>query len=183
MSHEGFLKKHRIKRQSIRKDIIFFGVPALLVFSVGLIVCSIAGFDGFTLTMWKLIQQPQMLSTFSTAKILGFGVIALGFVFMFVSLFTLRRSYSSTLVIRENHRLVTHGIYRFVRHPIYLGVLLVAFGVPLSVTSLGGFLIMAVLFPIFLVRIRLEEKLLLSEFGEAYNTYKANTRKLIPFLF
>ncbi|NHZ72798.1 MAG: DUF1295 domain-containing protein, partial [Aquificales bacterium] len=88
----------------------------------------------------------------------------------------------STLVIRKDHQLITHGIYRIVRHPIYLGVIMVVIGVPIYASSLLGLLIMSALIPVFLNRIRIEERLLIDEFGDTYRAYKETTSKLIPFI-
>ncbi len=74
-----------------------------------------------------------------------------------------------------------HGIYSLVRHPIYLGVILVAIGISVISTSLFGFLIMSLLFPFFLIRF--EESLLNEEFGDAYRNYQEKTRKLISFIY
>jgi protein-S-isoprenylcysteine O-methyltransferase Ste14 len=87
------------------------------------------------------------------------------------------------LVIREGHQLITHGIYRFVRHPMYLGVILVVSGLPVYAASLHVFFAMLVLIPIILIRITLEEKLLLEEFQDAYQEYRETTKKLIPFIY
>ncbi len=86
-------------------------------------------------------------------------------------------------MIRNKHQLITHGIYRLVRHPIYLGVIVVALGIAVYSSSLGGFVIMCALGPIFLNRIRMEERLLIEEFGDAYRKYKETTHKLIPFIY
>ncbi len=102
---------------------------------------------------------------------------------MLVAQITLWRFYFSTLVIREDHQLITHGIYRFVRHPIYLGAITGLIGVPVYVSSVYGLLTMALLIPIFLNRIRMEEKLLTTEFGDAHRTYMEATSKLIPFIY
>jgi protein-S-isoprenylcysteine O-methyltransferase Ste14 len=87
------------------------------------------------------------------------------------------------LVIREDHQLITHGIYRFTRHPVYLGVIIALIGVPVFTSSLYGLLTMSVLIPIFLNRIRMEERLLSEEFGDAHRRYKETTSKLIPFIY
>jgi len=180
MPKEGFLKRHRIVRHTIREDLLFFAIPGILVLFAGMVVSSR---DGFAELIYDFLINHQEYARFSAPNLIGFALIILGFAIAFSALFTLRHNYASTLVIRENHQLITHGIYRYVCHPIYLGVLLVVFGVPVSVSSTSGFLILALLFPIFLIRIRLEEKLLLAEFGETYQEYKDTTCKLIPFLF
>ncbi len=95
----------------------------------------------------------------------------------------LRMSHISTLAIRENHKLRTNGLYRFVRHPLYFGAILVATGVPVTVASTQGFLAMLLLIPIVLIRIRLEEKMLIEAFGDKYRNYKKTTKKLFPFIY
>ena len=102
---------------------------------------------------------------------------------MIIGQVTLRRNYSGTVVIREDHQLITHGIYRFTRNPMYMGLIMVVTGLPVYVASLYGFLTSLVLIPIILNRIRLEEKLLTAEFQEAYQKYKETTKKLIPFIY
>ena len=102
---------------------------------------------------------------------------------MIVAQTTLWRNYSGTVVIREDHQLIIHGIYRFTRNPIYLGLIMVVIGLPVYTASLYGFLTSLVLIPIILNRIRLEEKLLTEEFQDAYQKYKKTTKKMIPFIY
>jgi protein-S-isoprenylcysteine O-methyltransferase Ste14 len=59
-----------------------------------------------------------------------------------------------------DHRLITYGIYRHIRHPGYLGELLLYFSVPLLLHSLYGFLVMTSLIPFILYRMRIEERVL-----------------------
>ena len=61
--------------------------------------------------------------------------------------------------------------------------MVVGIGVPVYVSSLYGLLTMSVLIPIFLNRIRMEERMLTEEFGDAHRTYKETTSKLIPFIY
>jgi len=181
MPKEGFLKRQGIVRHAIREDLFFFAIPAILIVFAGTFVSSR---DGFARLIYdSLINHNWDHSRFSIPNLIGLALIILGFAVAFIALITLRHNYSSTLVIRENHQLITHGIYGYVRHPIYFGVLLVVFGIPVSVSSLFGFLIMATTLPIFLIRIRIEEKMLLDEFGETYQKYNHTTCTLIPFLF
>ena len=102
---------------------------------------------------------------------------------MIVGQATLWRNYSGTVIIRIDHQLITHGIYRFTRNPMYLGLIMVVTGLPVYAASMYGFLVSLLLIPIILNRIRLEEELLTEEFGDAYRTYKETTNKLIPFIY
>ena len=183
MAKRGFLSRHGIVRNAIRKDVLFFGLPALLVFFFGLVVSARDGYDGLVGAIWDLARHPGNLRLLSIWKIVGLALFVVGLTVALIAVGTLRRFYLSTLVIRKDHQLITHGVYRFTRHPIYLGVLIVCFGVPVYASSLYGFLTMSVLIPIFLNRIRMEERMLIEEFGDAYQAYRKATRKLIPFLY
>jgi protein-S-isoprenylcysteine O-methyltransferase Ste14 len=183
MEKRGFLERHGIVRNEIKKDILLFGIPALTVFFLGLIVSGRDGYDGLVGVIWELVKDPQNLRLLSIWNIAGLTLLVVGLAIALVAVFTLRRFYLSTLVTIENHQLITHGIYRFTRHPIYFGVLIAIIGVPVYAPSLYGFLVLSLLIPIFLNRIRMEEKMLTEEFGDAYRTYKETTRKLIPFIY
>lgn len=79
--------------------------------------------------------------------------------------------------------LVTTGPYRLVRHPIYLGLSILAAGQALAFGS--GPALMIVLFgsvPTFAWRARAEEKLLACIFGDRYADYRRRTRMIIPFV-
>ncbi len=102
---------------------------------------------------------------------------------MIVGQVTLWKNYSATVVIKKGHQLITHGIYRFTRNPIYLGAIMIVIGLPVFVASFYGLVTMLVLIPIILNRIRLEEKLLTEEFQELYLKYKETTKKLIPLIY
>ena len=183
MAKRGFLSRHGIVRNAIRKDVLFFGLPALLVFFFGLVVSARDGYDGLVAAIWDLARHPGNLRLLSIWKIVGLALFVVGLTVALIAVGTLRRFYLSTLVIRKDHQLITHGVYRFTRHPIYLGVLIACFGVPVYASSLYGFLTMSVLIPILLYRIRMEERMLIEEFGDAYQAYRKATRKLIPLLY
>ena len=172
MVKRRFLARHGIVRNAIREDLLYFALPAVLVF-----------FAGMMASAWNLVRQPGSLYMLSVQNIVGLALLIVGLTIALVAQITLRRFYSSTLVIREDHQLITHGIYRFTRHPVYLGVIIAIISVPVYASSLYGLLLMSALIPIFLIRIRIEERMLTDEFGDAYRTYKEATSKLIPFIY
>ena len=96
---------------------------------------------------------------------------------------TIDTNYFWALEIRERHALVKNGLYRYVRHPIYLGTILGAISIPVFTSSLYGFLISLLSFPLFIYRISLEERMLIEEFGDEYLSYIENTWSLIPYLY
>lgn len=97
--------------------------------------------------------------------------------------FVLGDRFSGLVAIQPGHTLVTAGIYRFIRHPSYLGLLFSAFGWGLAFRSGVGVLLAALMIPPVLARIRAEERLLRSEFGAAYEAYRARTSRLIPGVY
>ena len=91
---------------------------------------------------------------------------------------------SGRLVIEENHKLVSTGIYRYLRHPMYFGGLLGVIGMALGIRSIIMLFVSGIFyFVIFRNRIREEERLLIEEFGESYNTYMKQTKRLIPRVY
>ncbi len=183
MEDHGFLKRHGIVRSAIRADIVFFAIPGMTVLVLGLYFCTKAGLSGFWGIAWNLITHPQELSELPLHRIVGLAFFFLGLAVATIGQIPLWKNYSGTVVIREGHQLVTHGLYRFTRNPMYLGVITALIGLPMFASSLYGVLTMSALVPIFLIRIRLEEKLLTEEFQEQYQKYKSTTKRLIPFIF
>jgi len=93
----------------------------------------------------------------------------------------LGRNWSDEPALKEGHVLVTSGPYTYIRHPIYAGVLLAAFGSVLVGGVVWIFVLGAVSF-LFAFRMQKEEHLLSQEFSGAYASYRRRTRALIPFL-
>ncbi|NIQ00454.1 MAG: DUF1295 domain-containing protein [Nitrospinaceae bacterium] len=82
----------------------------------------------------------------------------------------------SLAVLPGADRLVTHGLYRFLRHPVYVGINMTLCGLFLAVGSTWGMIYFgAVVLPLNAVRSRLEEKALLQKFGNQYETYRQQT--------
>jgi|SRR5215510_6759176 len=80
--------------------------------------------------------------------------------------------------------LVTTGPYRLVRHPIYLGLVLLAMGEAIAFSSWPAlFIVLSGIVPTFAWRARTEEKLLSRTFGERYEVYRQRTKMIIPHLF
>ncbi|MDW5562892.1 MAG: isoprenylcysteine carboxylmethyltransferase family protein [Methanomassiliicoccus sp.] len=115
--------------------------------------------------------------------IIGSALVLMGFIIRFVAIVTLKRNFSGRLRIREGHTLTTNGIYHWVRHPAYLGAILLFLGIPVMFSSLLGFLVMSLLIPCLLHRIKLEERMMIGQFGAEYEEYTRYSKKLIPFIY
>ncbi len=113
----------------------------------------------------------------------GLALIGLGFTLIFWSGVTLGRMYSAEVTIQQNHELIISGIYRYVRHPRYLGAIILGLGLSLLFRS---WIVLALFTPFLIVilsRIRDEEAVLLEEFGQDWEQYCKHSWRLIPFLY
>jgi protein-S-isoprenylcysteine O-methyltransferase Ste14 len=171
-------------RSAFKKDLVQFAIPGLIVFGVELSLLASGALHGFWGRLWGVISHPSNMADLPTLTVAGMFFFVIGLGIMCWGQVTLHRNYSGTVVIREGHKLITHGIYRYVRNPMYFGLLIgVCFGLPAYGRSLNAFLVSLLLVPIILNRIRLEEELLTEHFGDEYLDFKASTKRLIPFVY
>jgi protein-S-isoprenylcysteine O-methyltransferase Ste14 len=90
-------------------------------------------------------------------------------------------NWSITLEVREKHQLVTHGIYRWVRHPMYLALIVYSLGQALVIPNwLASPTYGVAMVLIFAFRVGPEERMMIEEFGKDYEAYRATTKRLIP---
>ena len=90
-------------------------------------------------------------------------------------------NWSITLEVREQHRLITHGVYRRVRHPMYTSLFIYSIGQILVLPNwFAGPSYLVTFGILFAFRIRAEEQLMLAEFGDEYAAYMARTKRLVP---
>jgi protein-S-isoprenylcysteine O-methyltransferase Ste14 len=114
----------------------------------------------------------------------GILCLALGLWLFYRSHADLGTNWSVTLELRESHQLVTQGIYRSVRHPMYLALLLYSLGQALVVPNwLAGPSYLVAFGLLFALRVGPEERLMREAFGTDYEAYMARTKRLVPGLW
>lgn len=150
----------------------YFLIPATLAWIAALLV-----------TAWEFIYTQRAVYRFGFVNVIGLISMLSGIVIRKWAKMNLGRNFSSGLRILNGHRLVTDGIYRYIRHPAYSGNFLFWFGTPLLFSSLYGFLVMLLLVPCFLYRMKIEESMLIERFGDEYLDYMKRTKRLIPFVY
>lgn len=114
----------------------------------------------------------------------GLAIMALGQLLRWWSVATLGRLFMVTVSIREDHRLIATGPYRYIRHPSYAAILLVHLGAGLCFGN--GLTLAALVLPVaaaLLYRMHVEESVLAQELGPSYLEYMTRTGRLIPRLF
>ena len=114
-------------------------------------------------------------------QVVGFCILLFGAVLFIRVRRALGTSYSGHISTVEEQPLVQHGPYRLIRHPGYAAYLLIALGISVGYMSLTGLLsIGLLLIPGLVYRIIVEERVLVSHFGEQYKQYQRQTKRLIP---
>jgi protein-S-isoprenylcysteine O-methyltransferase Ste14 len=111
---------------------------------------------------------------------LGFVLVALGLAFSVAARIWLGRNWSSMVTLKRDHELIRSGPYRWVRHPIYTGLLLAVLGSTIALGQWRGLIALALIAAAFLRKISIEERFLASQFGAAYRRYRDEVPALLP---
>lgn len=115
------------------------------------------------------------------AGMLGTALLAAAVWLFWRSHADLGRNWSPTLQLREEHQLVTGGVYRWIRHPMYASQWLWIIAQPLLLQNWVAGPAGSLLFlPLYILRVPREEQMLLDQFGDAYGAYMAQTGGVIP---
>jgi protein-S-isoprenylcysteine O-methyltransferase Ste14 len=115
-----------------------------------------------------------------TVRWIGVALYAGGCVLRLWPVFVLGNQFSGFVAIQSGHRLVTGGIYSVIRHPSYLGMIVLMVGWGLAFRSMAGVLLALAMVPVVVGRIVAEERLLAGQFGEEYEAFRRRTARLIP---
>ncbi len=169
----GFARRARRKSDKPRDQGTF-----RLIWVVVSVSCALAGFSAAL----NLLPFPAPIRP--PLAWLGLLLMVVGIVLRAVAIFTLRKFFTSDVAIRADHRLVTTGPYRYVRHPSYAASLLSFLGFGLGLGTLPSLLLATL--PVALVfarRVQVEEKVLEEAFGETWRAYAARTSRFIPGIY
>jgi protein-S-isoprenylcysteine O-methyltransferase Ste14 len=147
------------------------------------ILLIIAGVSFFLTLLW--IATPLLAFAdyplHPALFVAGTLLLAFGIWLLYRSHAELGTNWSVTLQIRDQHTLVTHGVYRWVRHPMYLALLIIAAGQALALPNwLAGPAYLVVLLLLVSLRLGPEERMMREQFGKVYDAYAATTKRLIP---
>ena len=128
--------------------------------------------------------RPNMLGGAHALKTAGVIVMLAALAIRWTAIFTLGKSFSSNVAIQDSQQITRTGLYRFVRHPSYLGLLLVFLAVGLHSRNWISFVVVLVpTIAALLYRIHVEEAALMKAFGDDYSDYARATKRLIPGVY
>jgi protein-S-isoprenylcysteine O-methyltransferase Ste14 len=114
----------------------------------------------------------------------GVFLVATGLYIRVSSILTLRTHFTYTVTTIEHHELIETGLYRTIRHPGYLGQLIIFLGIAISMSNWLS--VLGMMLPVttgFLYRISVEETFMQEQLGQKYVEYKRRTHRLIPTLY
>ena len=122
----------------------------------------------------------KILLTDTNLNLIGAGVVALGLAFSVWARVHLGRNWSGTVTVKQDHELVRDGPYRYVRHPIYTGLLIAFIGCAIARDEWRVVLGIAIIYAGFWRKLKLEERWMTEQFGDAYRRYIAEVPALVP---
>jgi len=116
-------------------------------------------------------------------RCVGLGLVVAGFVLMVVAERQLGEMFSVSVTLQEDHRLVTSGAYRHVRHPRYLGIMMLFVGIALVFRSLPALVLGLALGAVLAWRVTAEEVMMAEALGQEWQTYCSRSWRLVPFVY
>lgn len=167
--------RRRLRRQKVEAfhsrpgDVIldFLGAAAWQILPLFAIFSPWLRFADFSLPLW--------------AGVLG-GVMqyaAIGLIWR--AYHDLGKNWSPRIEVTQQQALVTSGVYQYLRHPVYTGMLLWALAQPLLIQNwIAGWAMLVIMVILFVVRIPHEERMMIEHFGDEYRAYMSRTGGLIP---
>ena len=143
---------------------------------------------------WLLIFDPfglarvnpiafSVISPTLTGNLVSVILVIGGLIVALIARRTLAGNWSRAVAIKEGHELITTGLYRHIRNPIYSGILLMTLGTTLSFGSLSACIGFLVVTMAIYLKLRGEEHILSVHFGSVYLSYKKRSKMLIPFVW
>lgn len=139
---------------------------------------------GFALSFSIGATRIGRIYHWNTLFVIGMGLVVIGFVIRIHSILTLKQFFTYSVAKVENHKIIESGLYKFIRHPGYLGQLIIFIGISTSISNWLSVLFMMI--PIasgYLYRIKIEERFMIEQLGKDYLDYQERTKRIIPAIY
>ena len=116
--------------------------------------------------------------------VIGAIMITIGLIIRISAILTLKKQFTYTVTKLVDHELIETGMYKLIRHPAYLGQLIIFTGLAVTLSNWLSIIIMLVsVLSGYLYRINIEEKFMAEQIGQNYINYKKRTKRLIPGIY
>jgi protein-S-isoprenylcysteine O-methyltransferase Ste14 len=150
--------------------------------SIWLLFISIS--VGYWLSFITASTKTGRIYHWNTLFAIGAVLVVIGLIIRITSILTLKKQFTYTVTKIDNHELIETGIYKIIRHPGYLGQLIIFLGISTTLSNWLSVLLMIIpVFMGYLYRIIVEEKFLIEQLGQKYIDYQKRTKRLIPLIY
>ena len=174
----GFFEVVMNLRQRSKGKIAYSGDKGSLWLLYGLITI------GYTLSFSIGATKIGRIYYWNTFFAIGMALIVIGLMIRVHSILSLKQYFTYSVAKVDDHQVIETGLYQVIRHPGYLGQLLIFIGISISLSNWLSILAMTI--PIVIgygYRIQVEEKFMLEQFGKDYLDYQKRTKRLIPMIY
>lgn len=174
----GFFEIFMSRRQKSKRKISKSGDKG----SIWFLFISIS--IGYWLSFIIAATRIGRIYHWNTFFVIGSILTIIGLIIRVTSIVTLKQQFTYTVAKIDNHELIETGLYKSIRHPGYLGQLIIFLGISTSLSNWLSILLMIV--PVFLgyiYRIIVEEKFMIEQMGQKYIDYQKRTKRLIPTIY
>jgi protein-S-isoprenylcysteine O-methyltransferase Ste14 len=174
----GFFEIFMSKRQQGKREISKSGDKG----SIWLLTISIS--IGYWLSFIIAATKIGRIYHWNTFFVIGSILALTGLIIRVTSILQLKQQFTYTVTKIENHELIETGLYKIIRHPGYLGQLIIFLGISTCLSNWLSILLMII--PVFLGylnRINVEEKFMVEQMGQKYLDYQKRTKRLIPTIY
>ncbi len=171
--------------------VIYWGVAALRVkrtillrgpwLRVAIVVIAVLG-AALLRTRFGRVIDPFVLPRALPLRVVADVMALAGVAVLLWARTVLGGNWSGSVTLKENHELIQHGPYAYVRHPIYSGLMLLGLGTAVHYATLGGFALLALVWVGLALKMREEEQLMTEHFPDRYPAYRKRVKALVPFV-
>lgn len=139
---------------------------------------------GYSLSFYIASTKTGRIYHWNMLFIIGAVIAISGLIIRINSILTLKQQFTYTVTKIENHELIETGLYKVIRHPGYLGQLIIFLGITVSLSNWISILSMMISVLIgYIYRIKTEEKFMIEQLGDKYIDYQKRTKRLIPSIY
>jgi len=122
--------------------------------------------------------------SWDTFFVIGVTLITIGLITRIQSMLTLKQYFTYSVAKIDDHQLIETGPYKIIRHPGYLGQLIIFIGISISLSNWLSILAMTIPIAIgYGYRIKVEERFMLEQLGKIYLDYQKRTKRIIPMIY
>jgi len=150
--------------------------------SIWLLTISIS--MGYWLSFIIASTKTGRIYHWNTFFVIGSLLALTGLIIRVTSIMKLKQQFTYSVTKIENHELIETGLYKIIRHPGYLGQLIIFLGISVCLSNWLSILLMII--PVlsgYLNRINVEERFMIEQMGEKYLDYRKRTKRLIPSIY